>query len=285
MSAQIDAPKYTYLKRGVYYFVSGLSLALLVGCKTIEPLVLPEISDIKTVFPSNTTVYEKMPCSVGWKYKISTHPNIANPSEKKSFAADIGTWSRRCSKGRGYLGKKGLSIDAPRGTPVLAIADMVLVDALNRSSQQQCKVLNRSQVGRGCMRPFDDLSLTFRDIATGRTILYYHLMSKNPFVPGFGQGECEIPLNFQEERHKRYPSFCGGYAKKEVKKGEVIGFSGDAGHPHISLGILIAPDDPLYNGKAGYVDPANSFKWEMSPSKSDAYLYPFAEYEVVTEGS
>ena len=36
MSAQIDVPKYTYLKRGVYYFVM-LSALILSGCKSVIP--------------------------------------------------------------------------------------------------------------------------------------------------------------------------------------------------------------------------------------------------------
>ena len=42
MSAQIDAPKYTYLKRGVYYFVSLITLVILSGCKNpFEPEKTP----------------------------------------------------------------------------------------------------------------------------------------------------------------------------------------------------------------------------------------------------
>ena len=38
MSAQIDAPKYTYLKRGVYYFVATITLLGITGCKNpFEP--------------------------------------------------------------------------------------------------------------------------------------------------------------------------------------------------------------------------------------------------------
>jgi hypothetical protein len=31
MSAQIDAPKYTYLKRGVYYFVGRITRRILIA--------------------------------------------------------------------------------------------------------------------------------------------------------------------------------------------------------------------------------------------------------------
>ena len=34
----------------------------------------------------------------------------------------------------------------------------------------------------------------------GNKILYYHLMSENPFVPGFGKGNCKIPTLFGTNR-------------------------------------------------------------------------------------
>ena len=40
MRAQIDAPKYTYLKRGVYYFVTVLAITLCVSSSALEPNVV-----------------------------------------------------------------------------------------------------------------------------------------------------------------------------------------------------------------------------------------------------
>ena len=40
----------------------------------------------------------------------------------------------------------------------------------------------------GCKKPFDDLELLFED-ELGNYIMLYHLISKNPFVPGFNNGK------------------------------------------------------------------------------------------------
>ena len=76
-------------------------------------------------------------------------------------------------------------------------------------------------------------------------ILFYHLMD-TPFVPGFGKGECERPLEFGMKTYNRYPRSCGGYSKEItknnfwVKKGDFIGHSGTTGkHKHIAFSFII----------------------------------------------
>ena len=107
----------------------------------------------------------------------------------KNFAATLGELSSPCcpvSRCKGYKTKRGQSINVQRGTPVYAVADMTLVKAENRSASQRCKGSVHSQrlYKGGCKKPYDDLELMFKD-ELGNLILFYHLISKNPFVPRF----------------------------------------------------------------------------------------------------
>ena len=103
-------------------------------------------------------------------------------------------------------------------------------------------------------------------------------MSDNPFVPGFGKGKCTIPLEFQTEQEKRYTYNCGGYAKRDVKKGELIGFvesTGGRTGDHTSLGIYVSTDDPRFKGKSGLVVPSHNFTWENKLTNDPLkYLLP-----------
>ena len=192
-------------------------------------------------------------------------------------AATLGRKTQNCCPTcKGYKSKKGQTLHVKKGTPVLAIADMKLVFALNRSAQQRSGRMGRQNASFNVMKPYDDLELVFED-KFGNYIIYYHLISENPFVPGFGKGKCTIPIEFQDERWKRYPSSCGGIVKRDVKKGEVIGYVGQTGSAgghaeHISLGIDVTEDDPRFNGKSGLVVPSHNFIWENKPT-DDALKY------------
>ena len=125
-------------------------------------------------------IYNKLPCFFNGA-KVSTSPN----------AATLGPKGRRCCpECKGYKEKKGLSIIVPRGTPVVAIADMEVLKARNLSAEQNREGIKQrkgygkqhSWVGR-IMKPYDEVRLLFED-KHGNRILYYHLMS-TPIVPGF----------------------------------------------------------------------------------------------------
>jgi len=193
-------------------------------------------------------------------------------------AATLGKKSQNCCPScRGYKSKKGQTLHVKRGTPVLAIADMTLIAATNRSAKQRTGRSGRQNTNFNVSKPYDDLHLRFED-KYGNYIIYYHLISDNPFVPGFGKGKCTIPLEFQTEREKRYPYNCGGYVKRDVKKGDFIGYVGSTGGrhgDHISLGIYVSTDDPRFKGKGGLVVPSHNFTWENKPTKDPLkYLLP-----------
>ena len=216
-------------------------------------------------------IYKRLPCFFNGA-KTSTSANAAVIR------------STRCVNHRGYKGKKGTSILVKRGTPVFAITDMKILYIKDRSAKQRCKVYNKTHKKGVCDRPFDDVELLFED-KNGVRILYYHLMDST-FVPGFGKGKCERPLEFGTNSKNRLPSYCGGYSKEIVekkflvKKGDIIGHSGttgsnDKGDAHISLGAMVLIENLVGKEKKlceklkrwkCYVAPERYFKWENLPS-------------------
>lgn len=179
--------------------------------------------------------YKKLPCNFN-DAKISSPAAIAFKN------------SSRCSKAKGYPLKRGTSILVKRGTPVFAVTDMKLLYAKDRSAKQRSRNYNKTQKKQGIDYVFDDVELMFVD-KNQNQILFYHLMD-TPFVPGFGKGKCERPLEFGTEKFKRNPNYCGGYSEKIiknemwVKKGDLIGHSGitgsnSKGDPHISFSFII----------------------------------------------
>jgi len=250
--------------------------------------------------------YKKLPC----KFNGAILATSANASLERS---------KRCkeSKNKGYEGKKGTSIWIERGTPVFAITNMKLLVAKDRSAKKRCTILNESHKKTGCDIIYDDIELLFED-KSGNHILYYHL-KETPFVPGFGKGKCERPEEFGTETEKRSPQFCGGFLNSfeennfEVKKGDLIGFSGTTGSnqkgdPHISLGVSVKYEDfssknkklckikrennkeckqtykPIscYDNRC-WVAAEDYFKWENYPTDSDAFLLPIMSKKYLKE--
>jgi len=220
-------------------------------------------------------IYNKLPCFFNGA-KVTTSPNAATLGPKGG---------RCCPQCKGYDEKKGLSILVPRGTPVVAIADMEYIWAVNSSAEQNSQGLTKrkgyrkshSFVGK-VMKPYDDVQILFED-KHGNHILYYHLMS-TPIVPGFNKGKCKRPQEYGTEKWKRLPGNCGGWAYDTVKKGDVIGLSGDSGggregDKHISLGIHVMNN----RGRREWVAPEEYFNWENLPSESAAYLFPIQSKE------
>ena len=206
-------------------------------------------------------------------------------------AAVLGDLTRKCAPNAGgYKGKKGQSIHAKRGTPVYAIADMLLVKAKNTSAKKRTgrmganNIIGSTNIGSS---PYDDLALTFID-KFGNEILYYHLMTPNPAVPGFGRGKCKLPEEWKSKKQSEKPGGCGGFKKKNFKKGDVIGFVGSTGGAfceklgyvcgeHISLGITVTKNDPRFEGDSGMVVPSNNFVWENKPTNDPLkYLLPIS---------
>ena len=242
--------------------------------------------------------YKKLPCNFnGAKVGTSTIISFKRTS--------------RCTNWKGYPLKRGTSVMVKRGTPVFAITDMKLLYAEDRSAKQRSKTLNITHKNKGTDYIFDDVELMFFDKDQNQ-ILFYHLMD-TPFVPGFGKGKCERPLEFGTEYWKRYPDYCGGYSSEIknndwwVKKGDLIGHSGTTGSnskfdAHIAFSFIINKKNlsdkekklcdlkikknfkqkdckkwkPVYCSQC-YYDPLarKDIIWENFPSdNSDYYLLP-----------
>lgn len=251
--------------------------------------------------------YKKFPCNF-------------NGAKIDSPAAIAFKNSSRCSKAKGYPLKRGTSILIKRGTPVFAVTDMKLLYAKDRSAKQRSRMYNKTQKKQGIDYIFDDVELMFID-KNQNQLLFYHLMD-TPFVPGFGKGKCERPLEFGTEKYKRNPNYCGGYSDKIiknkmwVKKGDLIGHSGTTGSnskgdPHISFSFIINNENlsekekklcdlqikknfkqkeckkwsPLHCYQCYYAPEARKdIIWENFPSdNSDYYLLPIINKKYLKE--
>lgn len=230
---------------------------------------------------SSYRTWNKMPCSFeGAELGASGYPRR---SHDLSYAKLV----NRCAKD-GYSKepifymKDGTSINAFYGRPVVAIADMEFLYARDFGAQYRChKDPRKSSKGythtvedpwaagemRRCQKNYDGIEIIFRLSGKNQMVKYYHLKS-TPIVPGFGQGNCALPLmKDRVQQHTRYPEDCGGVAVKFVKKGEIIGYVGFAGGAHVSFNVfdegrwMIAPEDHT--------------SWENKPKSSDHFLLPF----------
>ena len=171
---------------------------------------------------------------------------------------------RCCPTCSAYTKKRGTSMEMRRGTPIVAIADMKLIEIKDHSAEQKSKKIATSlgkkhgkdnYQSKNIMKPYDDIQMFFID-KKGNVILYYHLKETN-LVKGFNKGDCKIPKEYQWGKRPNLPRDCGGYSKELiknnfwVKKGQVIGLSGQTGKTkggkHISLGIAIPPDEGFGN--------------------------------------
>ena len=238
-------------------------------------LVACQSENIPITSPTSYRTFEGLPCRF-------------NGADVKSVnsAANLGETSQNCCPHcESYEGKQGQTIHAAVNRPVYAIADMRLIRAVNRSAVQRSGRMGNNDILGAISNPYDDLLLEFVD-TLGNRILYYHLTSDTPLVPGFGDGNCSLPLEWQTELWKQYPRNCGGVAQNNVEKGEIIGYVGSTGGPysstlgrivgeHISIGITVSRNDPRFGGQTGMVVPSHNFTWEHSATDDPLkYLLP-----------
>ncbi len=237
--------------------------------------------------------YKKLPCKFnGARVTSTASPNSYKPAGK---AVCLG------NKKSGYSGKMGTTIEVKRGTPLIAVKDMELIIATDYSSKYSCLINNASQIkhkGKNnkiidhpttgkkirCRYPYDGLSLTFKTIDNDM-VLYYHLIPNNPLVPGFGKGNCKIRKFYQIEipNQRRNKSVdhkdCGGIKKKNVKKGEIIGYSGHATVDHISFNI--SPNSEGFLNSPEKKE--HGLLWENYPKNPKAFLLPIMSKKYLKE--
>ena len=167
-----------------------------------------------------------------------------------------------CPTCSGYKKKRGTSLGMKRGTPVVAITDMKVVNIEDTSAEQKSAKESISMgkkhgidhhQSKKIMKPYDGVSIYFVD-KKGNLILYYHLKETN-LAKGFNKGDCKNPKEYEWGWKKYRPQDCGGYSEDLiknnfwVKKGQVIGLSGATGMhkggQHMSLGIAIPTNETI----------------------------------------
>ena len=194
-------------------------------------------------------IYKRLPCSFNG-VKVG-------PSARLHDGVKGGRCCPTCSA---YKIKRGTSLEMRRGTPIVAIADMKLIEIKDHSAEQKSKKISTSlgkkhgkdhYQSQNIMKPYDDIQMFFID-KKGNVILYYHLKETN-LVKGFNKGDCKIPKEYQWGGKSNLPRDCGGYSDDLiknnfwVKKGQVLGLSGATGKggSHISLGIAIPNNEKI----------------------------------------
>ena len=218
-------------------------------------------------------IYKKLPCKFNG-VKVG-------PSARLHDGVKGGRCCPTCSA---YKKKRGTSMEMRRGTPIVAIADMKLIEIIDFSAEQKSRKFAISMgkkhgkdhyQSQNIMKPFDDIRMSFID-KKGNVIVNYHLKETN-LVKGFNKGDCKIPREYQWGGKSNLPRDCGGYSKELiknnfwVKKGQVIGLSGQTGTTkgggHISLGIAIPPDEGFGNYLIEMTKDLNLLEIETEPYK------------------
>ena len=229
--------------------------------------------------------FKKMPCKFnGVTVGSSAYPRIDHDNSYKKLV-------NRCSgksKKPIFYEKEGTSLNTKYNTPIVAVADMYFHYAKDYGAKYRCSIkkgvkgYTSKSAGkmnikvpdpddpskiRKCQTPYDGIEIVFKLPDKNEFIKYYHL-TKTPVVPGFGVGNCKIPLmKDRTDFHTRYPEDCGGPKIFEVKKGDIIGYSGSAGKDHFGIGFF-------KNGK-WLIAPEDHTNWENFPSENkNIFLLP-----------
>ncbi|MBO6493544.1 MAG: hypothetical protein HVK28_03565 [Pelagibacteraceae bacterium] len=202
-----------------------------------------------------------------------------------------------------YKGKHSLDIDMPLDTPILAPIDMTFIGFKNNSAKKKKK-----------MKPFDDLEMCFESNTKdwpGMIVCVYHLRT-SPLMKGhLVNDECSRIENYDNkkiangggrtfflmndaiwgETHKssRDPKSCQAELGKQIKRGEVIAFSGQVGkNEHLAIRFKVKSDkqNPLMLKKKAqgdiylhWVQPAKFFYWKCFTPQTEfsegVLAYPF----------
>ncbi len=178
-------------------------------------------------------------------------------------------------------------------TPIVAVRDMEFFFAKDSSAENKCKEHKNQNIGeinitlpdpldpkkkRKCVTPYDNIQITFKDTLTGDVVLYTGL-SSTPLVPGFAEGKCKRPYMQDRKNNNlgnlsgylkgaRFDHICGGPIKKNIKKGEIIGYSGKRGK-YSSFGFNIKKRDKPY-----IIAPEDNLAWESFPNDKNRFLIP-----------
>jgi hypothetical protein len=180
-----------------------------------------------------------------------------------------------------YEGKNSLNFKMPNMTPVLAPLDVTFIGFKNRSAtyRQDDPYSNR-------MEPFDDLELCFESQSSdwpGMVMCVYHLHTTPLLETHLQNADCGIQerwdgegaeagrvyyLENSSERTNRNPDSCSPLLDSTVRRGEVLGYSGEVdGNEHSGFRFKVqsADKNPLTEEGDPYlhwVQPKPFFYWQ-----------------------
>lgn len=197
-----------------------------------------------------------------------------------------------------YEGKNSLNFKMPNMTPVLAPLDVTFIGFKNRSAtyRQDDPYANR-------MEPFDDLELCFESESSdwpGMVMCVYHLHTTPLLQAHLENDDCGIQekwdgegaeagrvyyLENSSERTNRNPESCDPLLGSTIKRGEVLGYSGEVdGNEHSGFRFKVQSEakNPLTEEGDPYlhwVQPKPFFYWQCFEPEAEfqpgVLAYPF----------
>lgn len=197
-----------------------------------------------------------------------------------------------------YEGKHSLNIQMPLLTPVLAPVDMEFVGFKNRSATYRQDSPNQNR-----MEPFDDLELCFESVSAdweAMVVCVYHLRTTPLLESHLADDDCGLQerwdgggaekgriyyLENSSDRSERNPESCDPLLGTILKRGDVLGFSGQVDqNPHSGFRFKVKSSDknPLTEEGDPYlhwVQPKPFFYWQcFEPGvefEAGVLAYPF----------
>ncbi len=237
---------------------------------------------------------------------INTHTEVYGTGADPNIIT-LGPKTGGCEGCPPYEHKTSMEFELPRGTPILAPIDMVLVGFANRNAEKRTRDDGEVQ------SPYDDLELSFVSSSPdwpGMVICVYHIQS-SPLLKGHGSGECdrveEWAHTFQADGHQYYDTrefifkengnadSCEALMGRLVKRGEVIGYAGNVGdHSMAPFRFKVShteknPTVQIGNPYLHWVQPGSFFYWKCYHLDADfppgvlAYPFPCDGYELPDE--
>jgi hypothetical protein len=229
---------------------------------------------------------------------LDSSSNIRFGTQADPFTVTLGPTDGGMPDYPAYEGKHSLNIQMPLMTPVLAPIDMEFVGFKNRSATYRQDSPDQSR-----MEPFDDLELCFESISAdwdSMIICVYHLRTTPLLESHLSSDDCGLQerwdgggaekgriyyLENSSDRSERKPESCDPLLGTILKRGDVLGFSGQVdqnAHSGFRFKVKSLEKNPLTNQGDPYlhwVQPKPFFYWQCfepdAKFEPGVLIYPF----------